>query len=452
MLQTPGVNLANMTNMTNIPNLSNVPTLPLVPQIMGPMMGCGYNDDDDYFNCCSTNDDDDFNDNYIVEEDEPDYLDMLWGEEEEGYGYEEEEGFCCGEETECYEDVDLSCGPCTPTFDDCEPCKPCKKCKPCKPCKKHCDSSETCESFDPCGTKKCKPKKCKPARRCKSPESFEPCGSRKGSNKVANAMQDIPSLSLLSERTEDYHILSEMKVGKSTTVADSSDYQSSTITLIKGVAQLRDNELIQLPIFKNIPENIEDICSFNNNIFVTCGSENIYRFVNLTSSPVIKTVNNVPLTKIVNFCGYLYGLSWGKLHILDSRTYSKTEWKWSPVTWTPTEISDIAGTLLGTHIYLTTPGVGYLYTLKNSSHTDPILVKKESIGNIKRVYGANIDEYLDIYKLDNMAILYPSKDRLEDIYGAVLTHDGEVIRIPSSLKDTIVDIKIVNWEPLYITV
>jgi len=169
----------------------------------------------------------------------------------------------------------------------------------------------------------------------------------------------------------------------------------------------------------------------------------------------------------LSFGGYLYGLSEGHLYQLDGRTYSSTTWKWIKCIWAPVAITWISSTLTGSHLWLQTANsssssgnknshrhnreVGYLYSFSEEKNRTPKQVQRVILSGKKRIYGLNEETYLEVDLKHYEAVKMPSKQKISNIITGALTYDGDIIRIPKSLGNVIYDVRIVHWEPHFIS-
>jgi hypothetical protein len=279
----------------------------------------------------------------------------------------------------------------------------------------------------------------------------------KSEKKDKKDKKDKKTGSVIKKKDTETRARKEKKV-ESTEESEESEDWDRTKSLAQGdrltLAVLSDGNLISI-LDKY---SIVDVCGFDNSIYVILNEGDILKMVHSNDDQPLENrdytltriKNNVILSRIVNFGGYLYGLSEGKLYLLDSRTYSGLVWNWKHVSWAPKQIESIDTTLVGDYIWMTTGGKGYLYTLSNASHVEPVLAEKVTIGSKRRSYGVDPKTYLEIDPKSKTCIKYPSKEKTTSIVDGVLTYDGDIVRIPPGMSDQITAIRIVNWEPLYI--
>lgn len=266
------------------------------------------------------------------------------------------------------------------------------------------------------------------------------------------------------EKTEELlHVI--MNKGKSATKKEDSVSRSwedgSAATSSDGpftLAVLSDNKLVSVLTLDN-GYSIRDIAGYDNALFVLLNNGDIMKLVPNPeaensqdmrySITVIK--NNVVLSSIINFSGYLYGVYRGTLHLLDSRTYNKAnKWEWNEVKWAPKNITSISATLTGDHIFIIADDVGYLYHVVNGNHNAPKQVEKMQLGGKIRVYGTDKKNYLELTPRKRTAVKYPDGEKVTNISIGALTHDNDIIRIAPSLASRVRAIRVVNWEPYYI--
>lgn len=250
-----------------------------------------------------------------------------------------------------------------------------------------------------------------------------------------------------SQRKQSFHLT------QSNEKTTSFPHTSQKRKIPNVLATLVDDQLVSLIDFKEV--YIVDICGYENAIFVLLSNGDILKLVEKKSGDekfaITGRKNNVKLTAICNFGGYLYGVHEESLYRLDNRTYNTGSWKWNPLPWAPTLIVEINTTLSGEYLWImTSRGDGYLFTITNSSHADPKRIEKTKLKTVRRVYGIDEDSYLEINRDDMTAVKYPEKETLDGIVDGVLTNNGDVVRISPTLAEKVAKVKIVNWEPLYI--
>jgi hypothetical protein len=228
------------------------------------------------------------------------------------------------------------------------------------------------------------------------------------------------------------------------------------------ISVLNGNELVS--ILPPHDESAIDVCGYDNSTYVLFKNGNILRLTpkdqsKHPSETTYKSSNiscNILLERILSFGGYLFGVGKGSLYQLDSRTYSTPTWKWNKCLWAPTNITWVSSTLTGSHLWIqcstgkqNNRETCYLYQNENSR--TPKQVHQVILVGKKRVYGLDVKSYLEIHLSKHTAIKYPTKNTIDNIVTGALTYDGDIIRISESLSDIISDVRIVHWEPHYIS-
>ncbi len=248
------------------------------------------------------------------------------------------------------------------------------------------------------------------------------------------------------------------QTGDSRSSSETNENESVKYT----ISVLNGNELVS--ILPSHDESAIDVCGYDNSTYVLFKNGNILRLTpkdqsKHPSETTYKSFNiscNIVLKRIISFGGYLFGVGKGSLYQLDSRTYSTPTWKWNKCLWAPTNITWVSSTLTGSHLWIqcstgkqNNRETCYLYQNENSRA--PKQVQQVILVGKKRVYGLDVKSYLEIHLSKHTAIKYPTKNTIDNIVTGALTYDGDIIRISKSLSDIISDVRIVHWEPHYIS-
>jgi len=202
-----------------------------------------------------------------------------------------------------------------------------------------------------------------------------------------------------------------------------------------------------------------DVCSYSNATIFLLEDGNIICDVkdqdgnvlqigskcNDITSKRYRTSNNIKLRRITSFNGYLYGVCYDdKLYTLPNNLFPTLVWIWNYCDWAPSNIKHISSTHNSDHIWIQTNTTGFLYSNPNLS---PITV---SYPYGKRVYGRDIDHYIDIDPNNCTAKITPSGIIVNNVYDAALSYYDEVVAIHPSDRSEYRAITIVNWAPYYI--
>ena len=293
------------------------------------------------------------------------------------------------------------------------------------------------------------------------------------SNEIFDDIDDKPRVSTASKKSikqshsRSKSIHREMPIDEA---LDGDEQETKTAELFSNesdaqytLAVMASNKLVSVLTLNNY--SVQDVCGFDTAIFILLNNGDILRLVPKGPShdallngdyDITPIKNNVRLQQIVTFGGYLYGVSRGKLYLLDSRTYEfptrtpDSLWKWDPVTWAPSNIIHANTTLIGDHLLLTTEESGYLYSIEGATHQNPKFLEKFSLAGKQRVYGATPKNYLEIDPSKNVAVKRPDNEKVSNIKIGALTYDGDIIRISPSLASKVKAIRIINWHPYYI--
>ena len=157
-----------------------------------------------------------------------------------------------------------------------------------------------------------------------------------------------------------------------------------------------------------------------------------------------KATNNVKITKMVSYNGYIYGLSETRcLYNLPGDCFTKLEWLWGIVDWAPYNIMHICTTLDSKALWIQcNDDRGFLHSSFGVSLHKPT--------DIKRIYGRDTDHYLDINVNTHTATLYPGATKVYNVYDAALTYYNDVMAIAPDEQALYRGITIVDWKPYYI--
>lgn len=190
--------------------------------------------------------------------------------------------------------------------------------------------------------------------------------------------------------------------------------------------------------------SVIDVCSYSNaTVFLLADGNIICEIVDTKRR--YRAANNIILRRIVSFDGYLYGI--GKdniLYTLPNKSFPTTNWFWTRVNWAPDMIKHISTTHSSSHLWIQTYTKGYLY------HSSAKVAFETEYINGKRVYGRDVDHYIDIDSVKFTGAIYPNKMLVNNIYDAALSYYDEIIAIHPNERDQYNGITIVNWQPYYI--
>tara|TARA_R100000750_G_scaffold62541_1_gene56603 strand:- start:599 stop:1612 length:1014 start_codon:yes stop_codon:yes gene_type:complete len=182
---------------------------------------------------------------------------------------------------------------------------------------------------------------------------------------------------------------------------------------------------------------IADICNYssytvylmnNNDFIVTEGDNNR------------DVVSDIKISHIVNFDGYVYAISEGRLYYLDNNTLENNKWKWIKVPWSPMDIIDMSVPHDRTCIWIRCKDKGYLYS------SDGKII--ESVDSpYRRTYGVDRHNYIS-FDHNGDAVLQPGNKPIIKIKDALIDHKGELYILNQS--DRYRMMKLVSWKPFYI--
>lgn len=209
--------------------------------------------------------------------------------------------------------------------------------------------------------------------------------------------------------------------------------------------------------------SVIDVCSFSNmTIFllergdIICETEET-----APGSKVLQRniTNNEQFKRIFSFNGYLYALNYaGKLYTLSNNYLKLNKWDWTLVKWTPDgNIIHASTTLDNKFLLLQINHTGYLY-----DKAQPEALKIFADLRLRRVYGKNLDHYVDLDAKEQTALVYAggggggagggagSGKLYQNIYDAALNYNNELIIIRPENADGFIKIAIVDWTPYLI--
>lgn len=159
-----------------------------------------------------------------------------------------------------------------------------------------------------------------------------------------------------------------------------------------------------------------------------------------------RATNNIKILRIVTYNGYIYGLADSKcLYKLPGDCFTKSEWTWNVVDWAPYNILHICTTLDSKGLWIQcheNEEKGFLHSAAGVSFHDT--------KGIKRIYGRDVDHYLDINTSDHTGLLYPGAIKVSNVFDAALTYYNDVMAIAPNERQQYRSIVIVDWKPYYI--
>jgi len=157
-----------------------------------------------------------------------------------------------------------------------------------------------------------------------------------------------------------------------------------------------------------------------------------------------RVANNVRLVRLESFNGTLYGISAdGRVFALNNDTFDTRKWTWT-LTSFPVGVMHTSATLNGRHFWVQTNDTGLLYDRKLR------VVERVPIKNKKRVYGNDRKTYIEIDTENNTGMLFPNRSRVNNVAGAIITHDNQLKVLKPSQTGLFSDIRLINWTPTYI--
>lgn len=188
---------------------------------------------------------------------------------------------------------------------------------------------------------------------------------------------------------------------------------------------------------------VVDVCSYSNFTAYLLQDYNI--ICEDDKSGRSRKTSSVQLVRIISFNGYLYGLSKeGKMYFLSNDSIESSNWTWTFCNWTISNIIHISSTYDGLFIWLQTASTGYLY------NSDYNLVSQTPAKDIRRVYGKDVNNYVDLNQNKFIATTYPSGSVSHSVYDCALSYHNELVCIDAVDAKEYNRIVMVNWKPYYI--
>lgn len=216
-----------------------------------------------------------------------------------------------------------------------------------------------------------------------------------------------------------------------------------------GVYYCRSNkaDIIQEHDRKIDHSPVIDVCSYSNATVFLLEDGNIICEIDKDTKNRYRASNNIPLIRITSFDGYLHAVGTDhKLYSLPNNYFPTTNWMWNVADWAPTDIKHISSTHDSSHLWIQTSSTGLLYSAPG------VISSKTPYSNMKRVYGRDVNHYIDIDPLKFTAKIYPGNTLVHNVYDGALSYYDEVIAIHPSERNEYRGITIVNWRPYYIRV
>lgn len=193
----------------------------------------------------------------------------------------------------------------------------------------------------------------------------------------------------------------------------------------------------------NSSSPVIDVCSYSNFTAYLLQDYNI--ICDDDKSRRTRKTNSVQLVRIITFNGYLYGLSKeGKMYFLSNDSIESSNWTWTFCNWTISNITHISSTYDGLFVWLQTASTGYLY------NSDYNLVSQTPARDIRRIYGKDVNNYVDLNPNKFTATTYPSGTVSHSVYDCALSYHNELVCVDAVDSKEYNRIVMVNWKPYYI--
>ena len=101
-----------------------------------------------------------------------------------------------------------------------------------------------------------------------------------------------------------------------------------------------------------------------------------------------------------------------------NNSFPTTNWIWNIVSWSPSDINHMSSTNNSSHLWVQTSHSEYLYDRPDSK------IYERGYSGLKRVYGKDIEHYIEIDQNIYTAIIYPENTTISNIYDGALSYYG----------------------------
>jgi len=212
---------------------------------------------------------------------------------------------------------------------------------------------------------------------------------------------------------------------------------------VSSVCTLLGNNLTCRPrVGENLYSSpVIDVCSYSEYLIFLLQNGNL--IVEENENKNYRVSSNVSLKYIVNYRGYLYGLSKeGFLYYLPNDYLRKSHWNWKKDN-INFKAEHISASFDSESLWLQNKNSGILYDKERQ-----IIEQMNDIEGI-RIMGNNFEEFLVL--IDNKAYLFPSKKILENVKYAVYDDEHEIISLKSDDND-FSRIVFTGYKPYYIRI
>ena len=167
-------------------------------------------------------------------------------------------------------------------------------------------------------------------------------------------------------------------------------------------------------------------------------------FYNAIDNNIREISNNMEISQLTAFNGYLYGLGTnGNLYSLNNDSFDSNNWDWIQEQQGITGIINITSTLEFQHLWVQTSSTGYLFDNNND-----IILSIDYPSTSIRIYGTNMNNYFDLE--NNIATVMPSGTATSNVYAGVLNYYNDLIYINTDDAYKYLGITIVDWNPYYL--
>lgn len=272
---------------------------------------------------------------------------------------------------------------------------------------------------------------------------------------IESAISTAPSV---STQTEDEN---EVRIDPSSALTsnDEMDSDSSDLEEPLSTPYVKENDKI-ICKFEDAKDaryitsegrSVIDVVSFSAYSFFLFKSGNIVRQNYQTQArEMIK--NNIKISRLESFGGYIRAISDGFLYVLDNQfIQTSTNWDWKLCEWSPSQIIHTSVTIDGQYLWIQrNDGQGMIFNKQGT--------RLEGLGDLRvgpgvfRNYGRHLRQYVD-YNPKEAWIKAHDGDKIltqNNICVALYNNYDKIVVIKKDEYERFKNVRLVNWVPHYI--
>jgi hypothetical protein len=222
----------------------------------------------------------------------------------------------------------------------------------------------------------------------------------------------------------------------------SSESQRDTLSILSSQSESYesyqdvDNDEIDM-------SRVVDVVSFSTTILYACVGGIIY----IHRGCGYKQIDtNIEVHRFEKYMGYLYAISYGRLHVLDTSTLNDDKLVWTLCSWSIKDIVHSSSTTSGDHLLLQSKSRACMYNDKFQAQ------ELDIASGYRRSYGSTINSYVDYNRWTAHArlVINGSVTDLRDVCSAIISHDEKVYAISGQESKRYKEIRLINWKPVYL--